>query len=87
MTWFFLLYVLCTLVNGKSIVADCLQANQRVYEWRAAFASAAVSIVNAFFQTCEKLDTDEARTAFADAQIKTFGFLYQTAEGTDRSVR
>ncbi|MGH7238925.1 MAG: hypothetical protein ACREHG_02545 [Candidatus Saccharimonadales bacterium] len=64
-----------------------MKTNQRVYEWRAAFGSAALSIVNAFFESNDEFNTNEARVEFAEYQLKNFAFLYQKAVGNDRLVR
>jgi hypothetical protein len=63
-----------------------LQTNQRVYEWRAAFGSTAIAIVNAFFNHHSTFDTAKARTDFAVKQIKNLAFLYHKAEGDDKTV-
>jgi hypothetical protein len=63
-----------------------IQANQHIYEWCSAFGSAALAIVNAFFESRDDLDTDEARTKFAAYQLRHGSFLYRTAPGDDRLV-
>jgi hypothetical protein len=60
--------------------------NQRIYEWRASFGSAALAIVNAFFSSHRSFDANEARVDFAQHQLKNFAFLYQKADGDDKTV-
>jgi hypothetical protein len=59
---------------------------QRVYEWRASIASAAVAAINAFFKDND-YETVEARKEFATEQLKNYVFLYTQAEGDDVRVR
>ena len=61
-----------------------MQAQQRVSDsWRSTIGSAALAIVNAFFDANEEFETNEARQKFAADIIKNLGFLY---ENTDSEV-
>jgi len=60
------------------------QAQQRVSDsWRSTIGSAALAIVNAFFDANEEFETNEARQEFATDMIENLGFLY---ENTDSEV-
>ena len=58
-----------------------------MYEWRSGFASAALAIVNAFFDSCEDLGSDKVRSEFAEYQLRNGSFLYKKAQGDDRTVK
>ena len=66
------------------------KANQRIYEWRSTFASAAVAAINNFFLTSASITTSAAITMnkhcaeFAKEKLKNFVFLF--ACGQDKVV-
>ena len=60
------------------------KANQRIYEWRSTFASAAVAAINDFFLTSVAITTNERRAEFAKEKLKNFAFLF--ARGEDKAV-
>ena len=64
------------------------QTRQRVYEWRAAFGSTALAVVNNFFDSDKegRYDTDELRQEYASAALHGHAFIYSKAEGDDSSV-
>jgi len=51
------------------------QADQRLCEWRCAFGSAALMIVNTFFLAFD-FNTDEERQALSAEQLEGYTFLY-----------
>jgi hypothetical protein len=63
-----------------------LQTHQRICEWRSAFGSAALAIVNAFFDNNDEFKTDQAHVDFAENQLRHFAFLYSSSTGDDSSV-
>ena len=62
-----------------------IQVDQRVCEWRSGFASAALSIVNAFFDHNE-YDSDNCRQEFAASALKSWAFLYREVAIKDGEV-
>jgi len=57
------------------------QAQQRVSDsWRSTIGSAALAIVNAFFDANEEFETNEARQEFATDMIENLGFLYENTD-------
>lgn len=45
-------------------------------EWRGGFASAALSIINAFFDDND-YDSDDCRQQFAQSALESWAFLYR----------
>jgi hypothetical protein len=52
------------------------QADQRLCEWRCAFGSAALMIVNTFFLASD-FNTDEERQELSAVQLEGYTFLYR----------
>jgi hypothetical protein len=69
-----------------TLTSTIAQTNQRVYEWRGAFGSTAISVLNSFFDSVQGYETDEDRVEFATNQLTNLSFLYLEAEGDDRAV-
>ena len=53
-----------------------IQVDQRVCEWRSGFASAALSIINAFFDDND-YESDNSREEFAKSALDSWTFLYR----------
>ena len=53
-----------------------IQIDQRVCEWRGGFASAALSVVNAFFDD-NKYESDDSCQEFARSALESWEFLYR----------
>jgi hypothetical protein len=54
-----------------------LQTSQRVSDgWRTVIGSAALSVLNAFFDSDDKYSTNEACQAFAEDALEDLAFLY-----------
>lgn len=62
-----------------------IQIDQRVWEWRGGFASAALSIVNAYFDDND-FDSDESRREFATSALESWAFLYRDISIKDGEV-
>jgi len=82
-----MLYVFC-FVYQFPLTYYNFQTEQRVYEWRAAFGSTALAMVNNFFDSDKegRYDTDERRQEYASAALHGYAFIYSKAEGDDPSV-
>lgn len=52
------------------------QTDQRVCEWRSGFASAALSILHAFFDDND-FDSDDSRQEFAKSSLQGLSFLFR----------
>jgi hypothetical protein len=70
------------------LVVDPLdhQAEQRVYEWRASFGSAALSMINQFFDSHGLFKTNESRKLFADHELDNLRFLFSDSESENPKV-
>jgi hypothetical protein len=62
------------------------QAEQRVYEWRASFGSAAVTMVNYFFESNDKFKTTELCQEFADYMLEHDRFIFSNTDSEDYEV-
>jgi hypothetical protein len=54
-----------------------IQIDQRVCEWRSGFASAALSIVNAYFDDNDDYESNDSRQEFAESALESYTFLYR----------
>jgi len=57
------------------------QIDQRVCEWHGRFASAALSIINAYFDDND-YNTDDSRQDFAASSLESWEFLYRDVSTT-----
>jgi hypothetical protein len=63
------------------------QVSQRLSEWRGSFGSAAIAIVNGFFDDNGKYrDSNDMRQEFATRMLDKLRFVYRHAKGNDPKV-
>jgi len=63
------------------------QVSQRLSEWRGSFGSAAIAIVNAFFDDNDNYrDSNDMRQEFATHMLEKLRFVYRQAKGNDAKV-
>src|ERR1700722_7180611 len=69
--------------TGYSLTIIC-QVSQRLSEWRGSFGSAAIAIVNAFFDDNDNYrDSNDMRQEFATHMLEKLRFVYRQAKGND----
>lgn len=60
------------------------QVKQRLSDgWRSRIGSAAISVVNAFFESVKVATTDDSRQQFAKTMLKDSKFLYSNTESSN----
>jgi hypothetical protein len=68
------------------LARELIQADQRVCEWRSAFASTAIAILDALFEDLG-LNSDAERQEFAVSALQNYTFLYKDVYEQNGKVR